>query len=124
MHLQLNLCNVKHFNRFNPLDYPIEDCDEVARVQRAREIHEGVDPPPGHRSICVDPLYVAADPSLDNRLASCSMEEKETMNPLKSMQDGQMESSSMLNTIDAFPNVMFSSVDPQPRIIHSQVILY
>lgn len=91
-------------------------------MQRAREIHEGVDPPPGHRSICIDPLYVAADASVENRLAACSMEEKETLNPLRPTPDGQMENSS-LNAIDAFPNVMFSPVDPQPRIIHSQVIV-
>lgn len=33
--------------KFNPEDYPIEDCDERARLERAREIAEGVDPPPG-----------------------------------------------------------------------------
>lgn len=27
---------------------PLEDCDETARNQRAREIAEGVDPPPGY----------------------------------------------------------------------------
>lgn len=34
-------------SKFNPEDYPIEDCDERARQERAREIAEGVDPPPG-----------------------------------------------------------------------------
>lgn len=34
-------------SKFNPEDYPIEDCDERARLERAREIAEGVDPPPG-----------------------------------------------------------------------------
>ncbi|KAK7866801.1 hypothetical protein R5R35_005235 [Gryllus longicercus] len=33
--------------RFNPEDFPIEDCDERARLERAREIAEGVEPPPG-----------------------------------------------------------------------------
>lgn len=96
----------------------------MARVQRAREIHEGVDPPPGHRSICIDPVYVAADPSSDNRLSSCAVEDKETLNALRSIPDGQLESSSILNTTDAFPNVMFSSMDTQPRIIHSQVHVF
>lgn len=95
----------------------------MARVQRAREIHEGVDPPPGYRTICVDPVYVAADPSSDNRLSACSIEEKESLNALRSIPDGQIEIGSLLNTTDAFPNIMFNSVDPQPRIIHSQVIL-
>lgn len=34
-------------SKFNPEDYPIEDCDERARQERAREIAEGVEPPPG-----------------------------------------------------------------------------
>ncbi|XP_067007960.2 uncharacterized protein Socs36E [Anabrus simplex] len=34
-------------SKFNPEDYPIEDCDERARLERAREIAEGVEPPPG-----------------------------------------------------------------------------
>lgn len=34
-------------SKFNPEDYPIEDCDEKARQERAREIAEGVEPPPG-----------------------------------------------------------------------------
>jgi len=33
--------------RFNPDDFPIEDCDERARLERAREIAEGVEAPPG-----------------------------------------------------------------------------
>lgn len=93
----------------------------MARVQRAREIHEGVDPPPGHRSICIDPEYIAADPSVDNRLSSCSLDEKVALNALRSTSEGHIDTASILNTTDAFPNVMFSSVDPQPRIIHSQV---
>lgn len=108
------------FEKFNPLDYPTEDCDEVARVQRAREIHEGVDPPPGYRTICADPLYVPADPSLDRRLSSC-FADKETVNAIRSIPDGQFEGSSILNITDSFPNIMFNSIDQQPRIIHSQV---
>lgn len=34
-------------SKFNPEDFPIEDCDERARLERAREIAEGVEPPPG-----------------------------------------------------------------------------
>jgi suppressor of cytokine signaling 5 len=33
--------------RFNPEDFPTEDCDELARLERAREMREGVEPPPG-----------------------------------------------------------------------------
>lgn len=111
------------------MEYPIEDCDEVARAQRAREIREGVDPPPGHQSVCVDPVYVAAELSLDNRLPNldCSLDENEITNPLKTaasntiMSDSQIVNSSLLNTADAFPNILFTVVDPLPRIIHSQV---
>jgi len=34
-------------SKFNPDDYPIEDCDEQARRIRAREMAEGIEPPPG-----------------------------------------------------------------------------
>ncbi|GAB6021811.1 hypothetical protein CHUAL_004385 [Chamberlinius hualienensis] len=37
------------FSKFNPDDYPTEDCDEKARAQRAWEMEEGVDPPPGYQ---------------------------------------------------------------------------
>ncbi|KAK3933350.1 Suppressor of cytokine signaling 5 [Frankliniella fusca] len=39
--------SVIDLSKFNPDDYPIEDCDERARIERAREIAEGVEPPPG-----------------------------------------------------------------------------
>lgn len=35
------------FYRYNSADYPTEDCDRRARLQRALEIEQGVDPPPG-----------------------------------------------------------------------------
>lgn len=38
---------MKYDFRFTPEDYPIEDCDKKARLQRAIEIAEGVEPPPG-----------------------------------------------------------------------------
>ncbi|XP_013780541.1 suppressor of cytokine signaling 5-like [Limulus polyphemus] len=37
--------------RFNPEKYPIDDWDERARQERAREIQEGVDPPPGYHTV-------------------------------------------------------------------------
>ncbi|XP_011642867.1 uncharacterized protein LOC105430837 isoform X2 [Pogonomyrmex barbatus] len=36
-------------SRFNPEEFPMEDCDERARMQRAREMEEGVEPPPDYR---------------------------------------------------------------------------
>nr|CAD7264015.1 unnamed protein product [Timema shepardi] len=39
--------NLVDLAKFNPDDFPIEDCDERARLERAREIAEGVEPPPG-----------------------------------------------------------------------------
>lgn len=44
----MNQQSLLDFSRFNTDEYPIEDCDETARNQRAREIAEGVDPPPGY----------------------------------------------------------------------------
>ncbi|XP_063221924.1 suppressor of cytokine signaling 5 [Bacillus rossius redtenbacheri] len=51
--------NLIDMSKFNADDYPIEDCDERARLERAREIAEGVDPPPGFRpgqEITIDSL--------------------------------------------------------------------
>lgn len=42
------------FSKFNPDDYPTEDCDEKARAQRAWEMEEGVDPPPGYQPSVLD----------------------------------------------------------------------
>ncbi|GAB0090689.1 bromodomain-containing protein DDB_G0270170 [Sergentomyia squamirostris] len=45
----MNQPQLLDFSRFNPDDYPTEDCDEQARLQREREIEEGVEAPPGFR---------------------------------------------------------------------------
>jgi len=37
------------FSKLRDDEYSLEDCDERARLERAREIAEGVDPPPGFR---------------------------------------------------------------------------
>ncbi|XKL60643.1 hypothetical protein PGB90_007700 [Kerria lacca] len=68
-----NVCNntslviepVIDLSKFNPEDYPIEDCDERARLERAREIAEGVDPPPGFSPKQTD-LVLQADINMDN----------------------------------------------------------
>lgn len=91
-------------------------------MQRAREIHEGVDPPPGYRTSSADPAYVAPDPVLDNRLSTCSIDDKESLNAMRPTPDGHIDGANMLNGTDVFPNIMFNTVDPQPRIIHSQVM--
>ncbi|KAK7590102.1 hypothetical protein V9T40_001715 [Parthenolecanium corni] len=52
-------------SKFNPEDFPIEDCDERARLERAREIAEGVDPPPGF-SPKPSELVPQADINMDN----------------------------------------------------------
>ncbi|KAJ6650016.1 General transcription factor 3C polypeptide 3 [Pseudolycoriella hygida] len=98
---------------YNSIDYPIEDCDEVARMQRAREIHEGVDPPPGHRSMYIDPTYDEDDISLYNRVSYSSIDEKEIFSSGRSVADGH-------SIPDIFPNIMLHVDQPQ-RIIHSQV---
>ncbi|PBC33451.1 Suppressor of cytokine signaling [Apis cerana cerana] len=38
-----------NLSRFNPEEFPMEDCDKRARLQRAREMEEGVEPPPGYK---------------------------------------------------------------------------
>lgn len=54
--------------KFNPENYPIEDCDEEARLERAREIAEGVNPPPGFSPKHIE-LVCQTDLSLDNLTA-------------------------------------------------------
>ncbi|XP_014259315.1 suppressor of cytokine signaling 5-like [Cimex lectularius] len=45
-------------------DYSLDDCDERARIERAREIEEGVDPPPGFKPgqhiqvVCVQDMNI------------------------------------------------------------------
>lgn len=46
-------------SKFSPENFPIDDSDEVARAERAREIEEGVEPPPGY-----NPYTTAASPSV------------------------------------------------------------
>lgn len=53
-------------SRFNPEDYPIEDCDERARLERAREIAEGVEPPPGFRPGPHIQVVIPRDLTVDN----------------------------------------------------------
>lgn len=52
-------------SRFNPEEFPMEDCDERARLQRAREMEEGVEPPPGYKpnpsAIQVHPNGITVD---------------------------------------------------------------
>ncbi|KAJ8678973.1 hypothetical protein QAD02_014760 [Eretmocerus hayati] len=45
-------------SRFNPEEFPMEDCDLKARQQRAREMEEGVEPPPGYRPNCPSSIQV------------------------------------------------------------------
>ncbi|KAJ1524426.1 hypothetical protein ONE63_010924 [Megalurothrips usitatus] len=61
--------NVIDLSKFNPDDYPIEDCDERARMERAREIAEGVEPPPGFQPGRQIQLLCPPDFNLDNLAA-------------------------------------------------------
>lgn len=53
-------------SKFNPEDFPIEDCDERARLERAREIAEGVEPPPGFQPGKHIQVFCPPELSLDN----------------------------------------------------------
>ncbi|KAF6215395.1 hypothetical protein GE061_010147 [Apolygus lucorum] len=56
--------------KFNNLDeYSIDDCDERARIERAREIAEGVDPPPGFRPGQHIQLLCVQDMNIDSLTA-------------------------------------------------------
>nr|CAG4652083.1 EOG090X0BEM [Triops cancriformis] len=63
-------------SRFNPDDYPIEDCDERARQERAREIAEGVDPPPGYR-----PQTYSSDSPLSSPAAASAVSSPSSVVP-------------------------------------------
>lgn len=45
-------------SRFKPEDFPTEDCDELARLERAREMREGVEPPPGKNCACTNIIFI------------------------------------------------------------------
>lgn len=61
--------SVIDLSKFNPDDYPIEDCDERARMERAREIAEGVEPPPGFQPGRQIQLLCPPDFNIDNLTA-------------------------------------------------------
>lgn len=75
------LLPVIDFSKFNPDDYSTEDCDERARIERAREIAEGVDPPPGFRPKHVQIVNLPANMSMDNLTAlfQCALTQLETV---------------------------------------------
>jgi suppressor of cytokine signaling 5 len=50
-------------------EYPVEDCDERARLERAREIAEGVEPPPGFRPSQHIQLLCPQDMNIDSLTA-------------------------------------------------------
>lgn len=65
---------LQDFSRINAEDYPNEDCDETARLRRALEIAEGVEPPPGFMpsgaSISINPIYNSVGVVSDNDTSS------------------------------------------------------
>lgn len=69
------------FSKFNPEDYSTEDCDERARIERAREIAEGVDPPPGFRPKHIQIVNLPPELSMDNLTAlfQCALTQMETV---------------------------------------------
>lgn len=75
------LLPVIDFSKFNPDDYSTEDCDERARIERAREIAEGVDPPPGFRPKHIQIVNLPPELSMDNLTAlfQCALTQMETV---------------------------------------------
>uniref|UniRef100_A0A069DZ01 Putative suppressors of cytokine signaling-5 n=1 Tax=Panstrongylus megistus TaxID=65343 RepID=A0A069DZ01_9HEMI len=64
-----------HLMHFEPLrlrqdEYSLDDCDERARLERAREIEEGVEPPPGFRPAQRIQLVCVQDVNSLDRLAA------------------------------------------------------
>lgn len=55
--------------KFKADEYSLEDCDERARLERAREMAEGVDPPPGFRPAQHIQLVWTPDMNIDSLTA-------------------------------------------------------
>lgn len=56
-------------DKFRHDEYSLEDCDERARLERAREMAEGVDPPPGFRPAQHIQLVCPQDMNIDSLTA-------------------------------------------------------
>lgn len=68
---------LQDFPHLNGEDYSIEDCDEAARIKRALEIEQGVEPPPGFTrsepSISINPIYSLTEPTMQNDTSSSTL---------------------------------------------------
>lgn len=94
--------------RFHPGDYPIEDCDKKARLQRALEIAEGVDPPAG---------FTPSEDSVVN-MNSSTVDDNKKPDELSSKQQ-QQHAIEMLLRMNAWHSLSHSEDIPR---IHSQVL--
>lgn len=74
-----SLLPVIDFSKFIPDDFSLEDLDERARTERAREIAVGVEPPPGFRPKKIQFVNLPAEMSMDNLTAlfQCALTQME-----------------------------------------------
>lgn len=66
---ELHQCEINHLDKLTTDEYSLEDCDERARLERAREMAEGVDPPPGFRPAQHIQLVCPQDMNIDSLTA-------------------------------------------------------
>ncbi|XP_076668259.1 suppressor of cytokine signaling at 36E isoform X2 [Andrena cerasifolii] len=92
-------------SRFDAELFPMEDCDERARLQRAREMEEGVEPPPGYKPNYPSGIQVQVHPNgitVDSLAAL-----------FQSHARIQAAALTALSQIDLIPNI--------ERLVHTQV---
>jgi len=99
--------------RFNPADYPIEDKDEVARRERAREIAEGIEMeieslPPSYR--------LQADEEVKDE--TCTKPNTEATAPEGTVSTVQLEDAAVVQ-----PNSNVSVIDGLTVLLHRSLAI-
>ncbi|XP_055694566.1 uncharacterized protein LOC129796547 [Lutzomyia longipalpis] len=114
------------FSRFNPDDYPTEDCDEQARLQREREIEEGVEAPPGFKprpteSAGALPAAPVINPSATSMVHWSPLGSAAFQSFIQTNRGATATVAPSLYTIDDIPHHQMAIIPNQPQRIHSQV---
>ncbi|XP_059608698.1 suppressor of cytokine signaling 5 isoform X2 [Phlebotomus argentipes] len=114
------------FSRFNPDDYPTEDCDEQARLQREREIEEGVEAPPGFRPRPSEATPTIVTPPVSSPptapLVHWPALGSATIQSLMQANRGATAAATpSLYTLDDIQHHQLALMQPAPQRVHSQV---
>jgi len=114
-----NQAPVIDLSRFRPEDYPIDDWDERARVVRAREIQEGVEPPAGFQLVNSAPSSAPEELPPDASLATLTLAMRDRLTV------SGMQSYPLFDHFDdrnPFNNfVKVSDIPYLSRVVHTQI---